>query len=215
MIRIPDSGVTEQLVIFAEQAVLDKIKPGERVLDIGCGRGVLTEKIAAKGARVTAIDLISDEIQAAKARGSEIDYRCLAAEKLDSIEDEFDLIVSSFAFHHLDFPRAAKCIETCMKPGGALFVVDCYRDFWILNGRIYVLRSALRILGVRQFLRVMSRTGYFFSPKRFEHVRSDIRRLREQKRYTLKEVRLFYEELFPGCNINTLGCAFTLSWRRS
>lgn len=211
--RIPDAGVTEQLVIFADQAVLDAINPGERVLDVGCGRGIFTERIAEKGCEVTGIDVIPKEIQAAQAGAPNAEYVCMAAENLDKLNKKYDVVVSRFCFHHLDFPQAAAGICSSLERDGRLFAVDCYRDFWSLRGRAYVLWSALRLLGPRTFSRVMLRAGYFFQPDRFEHVRSDIRRLREQKRYTLAQVRSFYGEVFPGCVVDTLGCAFTLSWR--
>jgi len=49
LVRIPDSGVTELLVTFADQFVLDKIKKGISVLDIGCGRGYFCKKMAERG----------------------------------------------------------------------------------------------------------------------------------------------------------------------
>ena len=216
LIRIPDGGVTEQLVIFADQIILDQVQTfgHSDVLDIGCGRGVFTEKISATGARVTGIDILSEEINAGRGRLSNVKYHCLAAEDLYKLEMTFDFIVSRFCFHHLDFPEAAASIKACLAPGGQLFIVDCYRDFWSLRGRLYVLRSAFSALGPVKFLQIMMRLGYFFKPERFTHVRSDIRRLRKQKRYTLKEVGIYYENYFPGCTINTLGCAFTMSWQK-
>ncbi len=51
-------------------------RPGERILDLGCGDGVLTEKIAAAGAVVVAVDAAPDMIAAARARG--LDARVVA-----------------------------------------------------------------------------------------------------------------------------------------
>ena len=215
MIRIPDAGVTEQLVIFADKAILGYVQDfaGSDVLDIGCGRGVFTEKMAATGARVTGIDVIPEEIDAGRSRMSNVRYHCLAAEQVNKLGMRFDLIISRFCFHHLDFPEAAESIKACLAPKGQLFIVDCYRDFWSLGGRLYVMRSAFGLLGPARFLRIMLRLGYFFKPERFAHVRSDIRSLRKQKRYTLREVRAYYETFFPGCTIDTLGCAFTMNWQ--
>ena len=53
------------------QPVLDllKVTPGERILDLGCGDGVLTEKIVALGAEVVGVDSSRDMVEAAKRRG--------------------------------------------------------------------------------------------------------------------------------------------------
>ena len=53
------------------QAALDllNVRPGEKILDLGCGDGTLTEKIAAMGAEVTGVDSSADMIAAARQRG--------------------------------------------------------------------------------------------------------------------------------------------------
>jgi len=215
LIRIPDEGVTEHIVVFADDVVLNQIKTtGERVLDIGCGRGVFTEKMAAKGALVTGIDVLSEEINAACALLSNVNYCCIAAENVHQLETRFDLIISRFCFHHLEFPKAAESIKDSLVPGGRMFIVDCYLNFWSLRGRIYVLSTIFSRLGPVAFFRMMLRLGYFFKPDRFAHVRSDIRRLKKQRRYTFEEVCIFYDHFFPDCTIDTLGCAFSLSWQK-
>ena len=218
LIRIPDAGVTEQLVVFADETVLRQIrKTDTHILDVGCGRGVFTEKLTALGALVTGVDIDADEIDAAirVSQSSNLTYYCLAAEDLSNLENRFNLIVSRFCFHHLNFPQAAESLKSCLVPGGRLFVVDCYQKFWSLRGRLFVLLSALKILGPAQFFNILWRLGYFFSPQRFAHVQSDIRRLKEEKRYTLRELHEFYSFFFPGCTIAPLGCAFSLSWEKN
>src|ERR1700719_669211 len=67
------------------QPVLELLKPspGERILDLGCGDGVLTEKIAASGATVVGIDAARDMVNAAKQRG-------LDAHVMDGVNLHFD-----------------------------------------------------------------------------------------------------------------------------
>ena len=99
--------------------------------------------MAALGARVTGIDIVEEEIEAAKERFDDVQFRCMAAEDLDQMEGWFDLAVSRFCFHHLDFPAAAKAIRASLKPGGRLFVVDCDQRFWSVPGRISVSAAAV------------------------------------------------------------------------
>ena len=79
-------------------AVLDLLapRPGERILDIGCGEGTLTGQIVARGATVLGIDSSQDMIDAARARG--LDVRLLNAETLP-FENEFDAVFSNAALH--------------------------------------------------------------------------------------------------------------------
>src|SRR5271154_4305185 len=71
-------------------------EPGEHILDLGCGDGVLTEKIAAAGASVVAIDAAPDMVAAAKARG--LDARVVPGQSLE-FERTFDAVSSNAALH--------------------------------------------------------------------------------------------------------------------
>ncbi len=80
------------------QAVLDLLQPraGERILDLGCGDGVLTEKLVALGAQVVGIDSSPDMIAAARRRG--LDARLMDARSI-AFKDEFDAVFSNAALH--------------------------------------------------------------------------------------------------------------------
>lgn len=80
------------------QAVLELLnpRPGERILDLGCGDGVLTEKIVLRGAQVVGVDSSRDMVQAARARG--IDARLGSAYKLE-FDSQFDAVFSNAALH--------------------------------------------------------------------------------------------------------------------
>lgn len=80
------------------QPVLELLnpKPGERVLDLGCGDGALTEKLVAAGAQVVGIDASEDMVAAATRRG--LDARVADAYHL-AFNSEFDAILSNAALH--------------------------------------------------------------------------------------------------------------------
>ena len=71
-------------------------RPGERILDVGCGEGTLTAEIVTRGATVVGIDSSQDMIEAARARG--LDARLIDAEALP-FENEFDAVFSNAALH--------------------------------------------------------------------------------------------------------------------
>ena len=88
------------------QAVLDLLRPlpGERILDLGCGDGVLTEKLVALGAKVVGIDNSPDMIAGARQRG--LDVRMMDARSI-IFDGEFDAVFSNAALHWIkDDPDA-------------------------------------------------------------------------------------------------------------
>jgi SAM-dependent methyltransferase len=91
-------------------------QPGERILDLGCGDGVLTGKIVAAGAIVVGVDASAEMVAAAQARG--LDARVIDATRLP-FDNEFDAVFSNAALHWVrDADAAAAGIARALKPGG-------------------------------------------------------------------------------------------------
>src|SRR3974377_346697 len=80
------------------QPVLELLqpRPGERILDLGCGDGVLTEKLVVSGAHVVGVDSSADMVAAAHKRG--IDARVMDATEL-SFDQKFDAVFSNAVLH--------------------------------------------------------------------------------------------------------------------
>lgn len=101
---------------------------GAKVLDVGCGGGLLSEALASAGARVTAIDLAPELVRVAQLHaresGLEIDYRQQAVEILGDAESgSFDAVTCMEMLEHVPDPGAI--LDACarlLKPGGRLFV---------------------------------------------------------------------------------------------
>jgi trans-aconitate methyltransferase len=90
--------------------------PGEHILDLGCGDGVLTQKIVAAGATVVAVDAGPDMAAAARARG--IDARVMDGQKL-TFTGEFDAVFSNAALHWMRDQQAVLAgVHRALKPGG-------------------------------------------------------------------------------------------------
>jgi len=92
-------------------------QPGERVLDLGCGNGVLSEKIREVGATVVGVDGSPDMVEAAKQRG--IDARLINAFDL-RFDGEFDAVFSNAALHWMkrDPDAVLRGVRRSLKPGG-------------------------------------------------------------------------------------------------
>ena len=91
-------------------------KPGERILDLGCGDGVLTEALREVGAEVVGFDSSEAMIEAAKGRG--LDAHLGDAEKLD-YHQIFDAVFSNAALHWMTDPDAViDGVRRALKPGG-------------------------------------------------------------------------------------------------
>ncbi len=107
---------------------------GARVLDVGCGGGLLAESLAREGARVAAIDLAPGMIEVARmhasAHGLSIDYRVAAAEDLaESAPASFDVLTCMEMLEHV--PRPQKMLATLaalVRPGGSVFISTLNRN---------------------------------------------------------------------------------------
>jgi 2-polyprenyl-6-hydroxyphenyl methylase/3-demethylubiquinone-9 3-methyltransferase len=101
---------------------------GARVLDVGCGGGLLSEALAREGAEVTAIDLAPDLLKIARLHGLEsgvrVDYRQQSVEALATeTPGSFDAITCMEMLEHV--PNPASVLQACatlLKPGGRLFL---------------------------------------------------------------------------------------------
>jgi len=99
-----------------------------RVLDVGCGGGLLSEAMAQRSARVTAIDLAEDLVKVAKLHGLEsgvqVDYRVQSVEALAAEQPgSFDAVTCMEMLEHVPDPAAIlQACATLLKPGGSLFV---------------------------------------------------------------------------------------------
>ena len=99
-------------------SILSHLAPqaGERVLDLGCGDGVLTQQIAASGATVVGVDASPDMIAAARARG--LDARLIDARALPFV-CEFDAVFSNAALHWVpDADAVLAGVARALRPGG-------------------------------------------------------------------------------------------------
>lgn len=126
-------------------ALLDP-QPGERILDLGCGTGLLAAAIAARGASVTGLDRDAAMIEAARARFPASDHPTLEfalgdGEALEEapLAGPFDAVFSNAALHWMTRPEAVlRGLRALLRPGGRLVAELGGR------GNVAIVKNALR-----------------------------------------------------------------------
>src|SRR6266550_2983366 len=93
------------------------LKPGMRILELGCGAGYFTKEFARSGAEIVAIDVSSDLLEIAKANwpASNIRYEIQDACALTYKDATFDSVVGSSILHHLEIEPAMRQIHRVLK----------------------------------------------------------------------------------------------------
>ena len=110
-----------------------KIGPASKVVEIGCGTGLFTERFAQSGAKIIAVDLSPDLLALARNRNlPNVRFLEKSFEDCD-VDGPFDAVIGSSVLHHLDLGRTWAKIFTLLKPGGRL----SFAEPNMLNPQIY------------------------------------------------------------------------------
>jgi len=134
--------------------------PGKRVLDVGCGGGLLSEGMAVRGAEVTGIDLSEKPLGVARLHllesGQKVDYRKISAEQIaEEMPGAFDAVTCLEMLEHV--PDPASIVESCgrlVKPGGQVFFSTINR-----NPKAYL----LAVIGAEYVLQMLPKGTHDFA----------------------------------------------------
>lgn len=134
---------------FGRDPVARQPLAGLRILDIGCGGGLVAEPLARLGATVTGIDATADNVSVARVHaarsGLDIDYRHVAVETLAEAGEQFDAVLALEVIEHVTDPASfVTAAASVLRPGGCLALSTLNRTpksyLLAILGAEYVLR---------------------------------------------------------------------------
>ncbi len=181
--------ITDQIAAeFGRDLSAPRPFDGLRLLDIGCGGGLLSEPMARLGATVVGIDPAARNIPVAQIHaaqeGLEIDYRVTSAERLAEAGEQFDVVLNMEVIEHVPDPAAFLATShALLKPGGLLINSTLNRNAksfamaivgaewvmrWLPRGthewRKFITPDELQAMQRAAGLEPVDRKGFVFNP---------------------------------------------------
>lgn len=116
-----------------------RLRPGDEVLDLGCGSGVFSHLLSRHGVKMTALDISPELVTAGRKRYPEVEFLVGDAENLPLPAGRFDAVFLGGVIHHFPGPeRLAREVARVLRRGGAFFAFDPNRRnpfMWLYRDR--------------------------------------------------------------------------------
>jgi len=122
--------------------LLGGLGPGQKVLEVGCGTGLLTAEAVKTKAKIFSLDVSYDLIELAKKKkgNRKAAFSCASAYELGFLDKSFDVVIGMSVLHHLDIDKAFKEFARVLKDGGRMV----FSEPNMLNPHIFVERTFCR-----------------------------------------------------------------------
>ncbi len=137
-----------------------RVQPGARVLELGCGTGEYTARLAERGAALVALDLVADLVHVAVERGIGGGARFVLgdAERLPFPDGAFDAVLGNAVLHHLRIGPALSELRRVLKPGGRF----AFTEPNMLNPQVAVQKN---VPPIKRWLGDTPHETAFFAPQ--------------------------------------------------
>ena len=183
----------------------------QTALEIGCGKGEFSRRLAERSTRVLALDLSPEMIRIARANSADtpnIEFQVADVMTYDLPAADFDCIASIATLHHLPLPQILEKLKTALKPGGVLLILDLFEPRGLVdaltNPAALSLSVALRLIHHGRI-----RSSREARDAWAAHEQHDLYP-------TMTQVRELCAEILPGAQIKKhLLWRYSLIWQKS
>ena len=181
------------------------------VLEIGCGKGEFSRRLAESSGRVLALDLSPEMIRIARAHAEHlpnIEYQIADVMSYDLPPDHFDCIASIATLHHLPLREIILKMKAALKPGGVLLVLDLFEPEGVVDALLNLLAVSVSVT-LRLFHHGRLLPGPEARAAWATHEAHDIYP-------TMNEVRALCSDILPGAKIRKhLLWRYSIIWQKS
>jgi NitT/TauT family transport system ATP-binding protein len=201
-----------QLYTFTEPFIFSQLRGRKRILDVGCGDGWLTQRLAQRvlPSEIVAIDICKEAIERAKKYHASPIIRYLA---MDAEGDDllnlgcFDAIFLRNTFHHFrDKEAFLMKVKMMLSPEGILLIVDLDRkaNYCFLGVLATFLRS-IQYNGLLSAASIAWSTKFFLQPDFRFHRKQDFHLLRSTSWLDYQSIYQKVKNILPGCKMGRIG----------
>ena len=200
-------------LLFIEQKLRSKLRPDAKVLDIGCGNGIISRYLGSKGFQVLGVDVDQKAIEYANAHNSfsNVQFKVKDVEALTVEGVEYDAIICSEVLEHLEQPsKLLQVLSKILKPEGVLVVTvpngSGPRELLVTRPVIYLSkRNGIVWKAINGIKKKLGYTGQTIqsASDNLQHIqfftKQSLQKLASSNNFTIEQFRKsnFIDDVFP------------------